>query len=53
MSDVPATAWWLLAWIFAVRSGRWQAFASGLPAVLLGLIAPSGDRAAAALINDR
>jgi len=41
MSDVPATSWWLLAWVFAVRSGRWQAFASGLAASAAVLTRPN------------
>jgi hypothetical protein len=41
MSDVPATAWWLLAWVFAVRSGRWPAFASGLAASAAVLTRPN------------
>jgi len=32
MSDVPATAWWLLAWLFALGSGHLTALAAGLAA---------------------
>jgi hypothetical protein len=30
MSDVPATAWWMLAWVLASASGAWPLLASGL-----------------------
>jgi len=30
MSDVPATAWWLLAWVLALLDGVWPALGSGL-----------------------
>jgi dolichyl-phosphate-mannose-protein mannosyltransferase len=30
MSDVPVTAWWLLAWVLALSEGRGAAFAAGL-----------------------
>jgi hypothetical protein len=30
MSDVPATAWWMAAWVFATASSRWSPLASGL-----------------------
>ena len=30
MSDVPATAWWLLAWVFALAMGQWAPFWSGI-----------------------
>ena len=30
MTDVPATAWWMLAWTFATLPGAWTAAAAGL-----------------------
>jgi hypothetical protein len=30
MSDLPATAWWMAAWVFATSSSRWSPLASGL-----------------------
>jgi hypothetical protein len=32
MSDVPATAWWLAAWVFAISDGAAAAFLAGLAA---------------------
>jgi hypothetical protein len=30
MTDVPATAWWMLAWVLATQSGAWTPAAAGL-----------------------
>ena len=30
MTDIPATAWWMLAWAFATMAGAWPAAAAGL-----------------------
>jgi hypothetical protein len=30
MSDLPATAWWTIAWLFAIASSSWSPLASGL-----------------------
>jgi hypothetical protein len=29
MSDAPATAWWLIAWVLATQAGTWTAFGAG------------------------
>lgn len=41
MSDVPATAWWLLAWVLALSPGRAAAFAAGLSVSAALLTRPS------------
>jgi hypothetical protein len=41
MSDVPATAWWLLAWLFALAPGALPALAAGLAAAAAVLTRPN------------
>jgi Dolichyl-phosphate-mannose-protein mannosyltransferase len=41
MSDVPATAWWLLAWLFALRGTSASAIAAGLAASAALLTRPN------------
>jgi len=41
MSDVPATAWWMLAWVFAILPGTAAPLASGLAASAAILTRPN------------
>jgi len=41
MSDVPATAWWLFAWVFALRPGVSSAFVAGIAASAAILTRPN------------
>jgi len=50
MSDVPATAWWLLAWVLALADGVWPALGAGLAVSAAVLTRPNLVPLAALLI---
>lgn len=41
MSDVPVTAWWLLAWVLALSRGRWTQVGAGLAVSAAALTRPN------------
>jgi len=41
MSDVPVTAWWLCAWVFALQPSMWAAFGAGLASAAAVMTRPN------------